>query len=154
MIKAVIFDWGRTLHDPTAGALFPEATPVIAHVARSYRLAIVSLVTRDDYTAQVARRGDLLRDAGLATSFAAVLFAPNDKDGLYERALAELDLRATDVALVDDRMEAGIRWGNHRGAMTIWLRRGKFAHERPTSETGLPTYTIDTLAALERLLPL
>jgi len=151
-IKAIIFDWGRTLYDSDTAALFPDATGIVDHLARSYSLAIVALIARGDFEAGVRERYHILRDAKLMPHFAAILFDREDKDRLYARALDGLHLRATDVAIVDDRMHRGIRWGNQHGATTIWLRRGKFRDECPTADTGQPTHTIQALTELREML--
>ena len=104
MIEAVIFDWGRTLYDSDNGVMFPETGRVVRYLARQYRLAIVSLVTASDYQTCVAERLALLHDEGLAPYFSVVLFAPDNKEQLYERALARLRLAPETVAVVDDRM--------------------------------------------------
>jgi FMN phosphatase YigB (HAD superfamily) len=152
MIRAILFDWGRTLYDSERGALFPEVAGVASRLARRHRLAIVSLLTAADYEARLAERYRVLRVADLERHFAPILFAPRDKDALYRRALAELGLRAEEVAVVDDRAVRGIRWGNHHGATTIWLRGGAFAGEAPDAETGAPTHTIGSLGELEEAL--
>ena len=64
---------------------------------------------------------------------------------MYTMALSTLGLFPQEVAIVDDRAIRGIRWGNIHGAMTIWVKQGKFMHEEPNDETGMPTYTISKL---------
>lgn len=150
-VEAVIFDWGRTLYDSDKGDLFPGVPDLLARLARRYRLAIVSLIT-GDYDARLAGRLALLRERNIARHFSVVLFGRDDKDGLYATALARLQLDARDVAIVDDRVVRGIRWGNRRGATTIWLRGGKFAGELPDDETGRPTHTIGSITDLDGLL--
>jgi len=73
-VAGVIFDWGRTLYDPDVGAPFPDAPLVLASLAATYRLAIVSLVSGDDYTARGAQRHAVLEEYDLARHFAAILF--------------------------------------------------------------------------------
>jgi len=150
-IKAIVFDWGRTLYDSENGALFPETAPTLAALSRRYRLAIVSLVTRGDYHARVEERYTILRQRGIEHCFAAILFARADKDRLYVVALARLGLEPKETAIVDDRMARGIRWGNRHGATTIWLRRGRIAGELPDDDTGAPTHTIGGLSELGAL---
>ena len=140
----VIFDWGRTLYDPTAGALFADATATVTTLVATYRLAIVSLVS-GDYQARVADRYAVLRAQGIERHFAAILFGREDKDQLYRQALVTLGLPATRVAVVDDRLARGIAWGNRHGAMTIWFRNGKFRDELLDAATGAPTYTVSSL---------
>lgn len=152
LIKAVIFDWGRTLYDGEAGALFPDAAAVVEYLARTYTLAIVALITQGDYETGARDRRAILRDAGLAPYFASTLFAREDKDRLYARALEQLGRRACEVAIVDDRVQRGIRWGNRHGATTVWLRRGKFRDEPPTADTGQPTHIVSALTDLYKVL--
>ncbi len=93
-------------------------------------------------------REALLRDRDLARHCAAIHFGTTDEGGLYRRALADLGLAATRVAIVDDRGRYGIARGNRHGAATIWFRSGRLRDELPDAATGQPTYTITALAAL------
>ena len=151
-VEGLIFDWGRTLYDPEAGAPFPDAPLVLDALAATYRRAIVSLVSGDDYRARVAARHDVLREHDLARHFAAILFGQSDKDRLYREALALLALTPAKVAVIDDRVIRGVAWGNRHGATTIWLRNGKFRDEVPSTQTGTPTHTICRLEELPGLL--
>ncbi len=151
-LAGIIFDYGRTLYDPETGDFFPDVAATLATLAVTYRLAIVSLVSGEGYTARRAAREALLRDRDLARHFAAIHFGPTDKDGLYRRALADLDLPATGIAIVDDRVCRGIAWGNRHGATTIWFRNSKFRDEVPDAATGSPTHTITALGAVPRVL--
>ncbi len=150
--RAIIFDWGRTLYDSDHAALFPEAARVVEQLSARYALAIVALITRGDYAASVEERRAILRASDLERHFSALLFAPADKDSLYPLALRRLCLSPEEVAIVDDRVIRGVRWGNRAGATTIWLRRGKFARESPDEETGTPTHTIADLGQLLEIL--
>ncbi len=144
-LRAIIFDWGRTLHDSDHAALFPEAARVVEQLAARYTLAIVALIARGDFEAGVEERRAILRTSGLERHFSALLFAREDKDSLYSLALRRLRLSPEEVAIVDDRVIRGVRWGNRAGATTIWLRRGQFARELPDEDTGAPTHTIADL---------
>jgi FMN phosphatase YigB (HAD superfamily) len=148
MIKAIIFDWGRTLYDPDASGLYVDANCVIGTLAARYQLAIVALATDGNFR----RRFEALERCGVKQYFAPILFDTTNKDDLYEAALAELGLPPSAVAVVDDRVVRGVRWANRRGAMSIWLRRGKFAEEFPNIETGSPRHTITSLSELSRIL--
>jgi FMN phosphatase YigB (HAD superfamily) len=140
-IKAIIFDWGRTLYDSENQMLFPGTENMLQILSTLYILVIVSLASDGN----IEKRIQALRESGVEKYFAAVYLAQNDKDSLYELALSRLALVSREVAIVDDRVVRGITWGNACGATTIWLRRGKFANEEPDEETGPPTYIISTL---------
>jgi FMN phosphatase YigB (HAD superfamily) len=141
MIKAIIFDWGRTLYDSERQALYPHTEEVLSDLSIKYKLIIVSLASDGN----ISQRNSLLQDSGIAKYFTAVYFAERDKDSLYRIALQALDLKPQEVAIVDDRVIRGIRWGNQHGATTIWLRQGKFMDEEPDEETGAPTYCISKI---------
>jgi FMN phosphatase YigB (HAD superfamily) len=151
MIRAIIFDWGRTLYDSDSGALFPRVPELLATLARRYRLAIVSLVS-GDFDTRAAERCAVLRNAGIEHLFTVVRFVAADKDRAYAETLAALGVSASEVAIVDDRARRGIAWGNRHGTTTIWLRRGRFANEAPDETTGVPAHTIADIAELARLL--
>lgn len=151
MIKAIIFDWGRTPYDTEQGAFFSTVPTLLAELSQRYALAIVSLVS-GDYVARTNERRAALADANLGVYFAAIQFVPQDKDRAYRETLARLGVSATEVAIVDDRVKRGIAWGNRHGATTIWLRRGRFAAELPDATTGMPTHTIDAIEAVATLL--
>ena len=151
-LRGIISDWGRTLYDSNHAALFPEAARVVERLSARYTLAIVALITRGDLEAGVEERRTVLRASGLERHFSAMLFAQKDKDSLYPLALRRLCLSPEEVAIVDDRVIRGVRWGNRAGATTIWLRHGKFAQESPDEETGAPTHTIADLGHLLNIL--
>ncbi len=140
-IKAIIFDWGRTLYDSENQELFPGTEKVLQFLSKLYLLVVVSLASDGN----IEKRIQVLHECGIEKYFAAVYFAQNDKDSLYAIALSRLLLTPREVVIVDDRAIRGIKWGNAHGATTIWLRRGKFMHEEPDQETGPPTYVISTL---------
>lgn len=146
-MKAIIFDWGRTLYDSEQQALFPATKKVLQTLAPRYKLAIASLASDGN----IAKRHCILTETGIASYFASIHFAQADKDRLYEQILLEMGLPAQEVAIVDDRVVRGIRWGNQHGATTIWLKCGKFATEEPDEHTGKPTHSITEIDALCRL---
>lgn len=147
-MKAVIFDFGRTLYDRGAGRIFPEAFDILEKLSKKYRLAIVSLTTDGD----MGNRIDILKENKIDHYFSPAIFVVEDKDSAYEKALKKMGVVPEDVAIVDDRVVRGIKWGNDMGAMTIWFKNGRFSDELPSKETGEPTHTITSLPELEGIL--
>ena len=148
MTKLIIFDWGRTLFDNDNNMLFPETKELVAHLAKNYTLAIVSLAKDGDFE----RRWRVIRNENLEPHFASILFTAGDKDALYAETLTELAVAPQDTTIVDDRTLRGIAWGNKNGARTIWVKKGKFADELPNETTGEPTHTIRRLDELYSIL--
>jgi FMN phosphatase YigB (HAD superfamily) len=143
-IKLIIFDWGGTLHDPVAKELFPGTIEVLKKLAENYELALVSLAKSQPYAERLRK----IEESGIVPYLKKVLVDEEDKDGLYEKLLKDFDLRPENVAIVDDRTIRGIAWGNKHSAMTIWIKRGKFANELPNETTGNPTHIINNLSEL------
>jgi FMN phosphatase YigB (HAD superfamily) len=147
-IKAVIFDWGRTLHDPETDALFDGVSEMAEELSRCYQLVLVSLAKSDSPEG----RRKKIEESGIAGYFKFIIAGGGNKIEICEEALADLGLMPEEVAIVDDQVIRGIAWGNHRGATTVWVKKGKFAGELPTKETGDPTFTVSDIVELKNLL--
>lgn len=148
-IKAIIFDYGRVLHDrETGGGWVEGAREVLDYCKSRYRLALVSLVKGE----KPAQRMEKLVGAGFDGYFEVIDMVEDDKDSAFERTVEKLGVPHVNIALVDDRTIRGVRWGNQHGCTTIWLRRGKFANESPNQQTGEPTWTISDLRELKKIL--
>lgn len=147
-IKAVIFDWGRTLWDHETEDLMEGAREVLDYCAKEYILGLVSLTTRES----VEERKQKIRHLDLQKYFFSMELVSDNKDAAYGRAVNRLGGPYHKIAIIDDRTARGIKWGNEHGCVTIWLSKGKFAHELPSEETGQPTYTIHELKELLKFL--
>jgi len=146
-MQLTIFDWGRTLHDPEYGALFPETKEVLEELrAREYMLAIVALATAGERKMQERLR--IIEHEQLAPYFASIKFDVANKDRMYEGTLAELGATPEQTTIVDDRVIRGIQWGNAHGCTTVWVQNGKFAHELPDERTGAPDRAVASIALL------
>ncbi len=147
-IKTIFFDWGGTLHDPQGDVLFPGVPELLRKLAERYTLVLISLAKS---AAPDARR-EKIKNSGIESYFKLILVGADDKDEMYEQALKDLAVSPEEVAVIDDRTIRGIAWGNRQGAMTIWIKRGKFASEGPTEETGQPVHRIDAVTEVAGIL--
>ncbi len=151
-IKAIIFDWGRTLFDSETKKEFPEAEKVLASCKeRGYRLALVSL-TSIHSNATLEERKRQIENSPLRKYFEAVAVTDTDKDKSFDEIVQKLNLPREEILIVDDRTVRGIRYGNLRNHPTVWLQKGKFANELPNKKTRNPTYTIHSLPELPEIL--
>lgn len=152
MIKAVIFDWGRTLYDSERKIEFPEAEGVLKFCkTRGLRLAVVSL-TSSVSNATLEERTQQVDHSPLRQYFELALVTDADKDVLYDQVVQHFGLPREEILIVDDRVIRGIRYGNEHGHPTVWIKKGKFAGELPNAQTGMPTHTITALAQLKDIL--
>lgn len=145
--KVIIFDWGRTLHDIEAGKLFDGVPELLEKLSQKYILALVSLAKLEGPEV----RKEKIAASGIAKHFRMVLVNGVDKDPLYEEVLETLGVAPQEVLMVDDRVVKGIAWGNRKGAKTAWIKKGRFADELPTPETGEPTFIIQSVLEIETL---
>jgi len=150
-MKAVIFDWGRTLYNPEEGALFSDTKSVLEYLKlKNYILAIVALATAGQ--SKITERMSIIEKENLALYFVSIKFDIENKDKMYEETLFELGLKHEDVFIVDDRVMRGITWGNKNGCKTIWVQNGKFANELPDEYSRSPSYTITSIIQLQDIL--
>lgn len=147
-IKAVIFDWGRTLYDSETKKEFPEAEEILALCKkRGYRLAVVSL-TSEHSKADLEERTKQIETSPLRKYFEMVAVTDTDKDKSFDETVTKLNLPPEEIMIVDDRTVRGIKYGNLRGHPTVWLQQGKFANELPNDKTKSPTFAIHSLTEL------
>ncbi len=145
-VKAIIFDWGRTLFDSETKQEFPEAEQVLELCQqRGFWLAVVSLVSEHS-NANLEERTAQIEGSPLRRFFEMVAVTDQDKDKALDETVNKLALPREQILIVDDRTVRGIKYGNLRGHPTVWLQQGKFANELLNKETKQPTFTIHALA--------
>ena len=146
MIRAVIFDYGRTLYDRDENRLFPDAVAVIRQLSTRYRLAIVYFSPKEEEKERIS----VLEGHGILECFEDIQFTDEigEKGERCTEVLRKLGLGADEIAVVDDHIIRGVAWGNQVGATTIWFRLGKFANVLPDETTGQPDHIVHSLQEL------
>jgi FMN phosphatase YigB (HAD superfamily) len=148
-IKAIIFDWGRTLFDSETKKEFPDAEQILTLcMGRGYKLAVASLVN----VITQKERMEQIEGSPLRKFFEIVAVTDGDKDEILDEIVLKLNLPRSEILIIDDRIIRGIKYGNLRGHPTAWLQKGKFANELPDSETKLPSFTIHSLDELANII--
>jgi FMN phosphatase YigB (HAD superfamily) len=151
-IKAIIFDWGRTLFDSETKKEFPEAEEVLMWCKqRGYSMACASLVSIHA-NATLEERTRQIEISPLRHFFEFVSVTDQDKDKIFDEIVSKLNMPRSDILIVDDRIIRGIKYGNLRGHPTAWLQKGKFANELPNEETKNPTFIIRSLEELKNII--
>ena len=154
-IKAIIFDWARTLYDVENNREFPEAKDILEYCKqKNYRLALVSLVTINESEpgTSLESRNQQINHSPLKTYFEKILTTNDNKDLVLDKMIKYLGVPNNEILIVDDRTIRDVRYGDQRGIPTVWLKRGKFANELPNQETGQPTYIINSLSELKNII--
>ncbi len=140
MIKAVIFDWGRTIYDKENEIIFAETIEVLEYFSKKYELAIVSLATDGDIEGRFAK----IEKYGLWKYLKFALFHKEDKNSLFRNAFGNLKLKPEEILVVDDYMKR-LEFLIKSGCQTVWIKKGKFADYLPSSKTGEPNFTVNSL---------
>ena len=157
-IRAIIWDWGRTLYESDQKVELPEAEEVLKYCKlKGYRMAAVSkagtkTLTDAPSTVDVPERYEQMERSPLRKFFEAVYVTDQDKSEFFDRAAADLNLPRGQILLVGDRVKREIAYANLHGHPSIWIQRGKFAHEIPDEETGQPTYTVKSLSEIIKII--
>lgn len=143
--RSVIFDYGRTIYDPTTDQLFPDTKRVLGALKdRGLKLGLVSIAERT-----IGQRyGDLVR-FGILDYFDEVEVLERrgrDKDfkGIFDR----LGVEAQRSIIVGDNLKREIRAGNLIGAYTVWTRERLSGTYIPLESLQTPRAIIDRLGEL------
>ena len=139
-IKAIIFDWGRTIYDKDNERLFPETKDVLDYCVKKYKLAIVSLAVDGNLEGRFQK----LDKYDIRKHFKLSLFHFSDKDSLFRNAVGNLNLNTDQVLVIDDRIRR-LEWPIKNGCKTVWIQKGKFENELPDETTGFPTLKVKSL---------
>ena len=155
-IKAIIFDWGRTLFDSEKKIIYSDSEEILRYCKeKGYKLAVGSLVTFRAH-ASLDERINQIENSPLRKYFEIVEVVENEnsdgKDQILEKIVKELNLPRENILLVDDRVIRGIKYGNKNGHPTVWFQNSTFANELPNVETGNPTFTIKSLLELKKII--
>lgn len=155
MIKAIIFDWARTLYDVENNKEFEDAINILEYCkSKNYRLALVSLITDEESVKGTILeiRNQQINRSPLKVYFEKILTTDGNKDYILDEMMKYFGLPNEEVLMVDDRTVRDVAYGDRNGNPTVWLQKGKFANELPNSETGVPTYTIKSLLELKNII--
>lgn len=150
-IKAIIFDWGRTLFDPENRKELPESEEILSYCKqKGYKICVASLVrvgtTLEERKAQI----ESLPLGKYVDMFE--VSEDKEKNVILDKLIKKLALIPEKILMVDDRVVKSIKYGNKNGHPTVWLQKGTFANELPNEDTGMPTFTIKSLEELKNII--
>lgn len=139
MIERIIFDWKRTLYDPSTGSLLPGAGDVLQTLSeRPLDLILIGKGGTD--------MDDALDTLGVRSYFSAVHFVPGKSNELFGQYISRESPQSTLV--VGDRAQGEIAIGKRLGASAIWLRAGQFSDELPLPDLPPPDQIIRDISEL------
>ena len=141
MAEIVIFDWKRTLYDPDNCVLIDGTIDVLQSLgAKGLKLFLVGKDQDGSMPSETSR-------LEVSTYFQGIHFANESKteDDIAQFISPEHPELAV---VVGDRVRSEIEVGNQLGLTTVWVRKGKFAHETPLRPVQIPDYTIGDISEL------
>lgn len=149
-IEGVIFDFGRTLYDPTTRALFPKSIDTLDTLSsRGLRLGLASIAETDD----TERRVQELTDLGIGQFFQAMdIIARSAREKDFTNVLAGLGMEnePQNCAAVGDNLKKEIEAGNRMGMFTIQTRQRLLFDAKPKNKFQIPKATVDVI---EEIIP-
>src|SRR3989344_725170 len=152
-IKAIIFDWGRTLYDVDNKQEISDSEDVLLYCKqKGYKMCVASLA-RPFTGDNVEERRKQIENSSLYKYLDMLEVSDvKEKDEMLDNLVTKLNILKTEILFVDDRVVKSIKYGNKNGHPTVWLKSGPFANELHNSETGIPTFIIETLSELKNLI--
>lgn len=153
MIKAIIFDWGRTCWNSEEKRLADNVEDVLVFLkSKNLPLALVSLVNKEN-TEPLEKRRQRIETSLIRKYFDVFIIGEGyNKDRFLEDALQKLKISPADILVVDDRVIRGIAWINRKDGTSIWFKNGKFANELPKNDDEKPNFTVNSMKELKKLL--
>jgi len=150
-IKAIIFDWGRTLFDVDIKKEMPDAEDILMYCKeKGCKIAIASLIRADTTLEERENQIKALPLGKYINMFE--VSDEKEKDKILEKLIKKLNFQKEEILFVDDRVVKSIKYGNKNGYPTAWLQKGTFANQLPNEDTGMPTYTIKSLEELKNMI--
>ena len=136
-MKAIIFDFNRTVYDPEKDELF-DGIIMLMEKAKEAGFSLY-LVAKGGEERQMK-----IKSLDLPKYFRKIIVRPEKTRAEFEDIMKEAEPE-TAFFVLGDRTRKEIRFGNECKMTTIWFKNGKFAEETPTEKVEEPDYTIELL---------
>ena len=142
MIKAIIFDYYRTLYDPEEGISL--ATENLVRELKEQGV-ILALITRNE-----SAKRDI--SSNLFFSFFSVVKTVEDdkKEEDFREVMKQINVKGEEILVVGDRIKKEIVIGNKIGLKTVWLKKGLYAKELPETKAEEPWKIIEDLQEIKQ----
>jgi len=139
-IKAVIFDFNRTLYNPEKENMMEGARRLLNSLRkRGIKMALLSMTSSGE-------REQLISSLDLHSYFEETLVLSGTKKPEHFIELSQkLQVEPEKCIVIGDRIKQEIHSANLAGMKTCWLQRGKFKKEMPDIQDEKPDYTINNL---------
>lgn len=141
-MKAIIFDFNRTIYDPESKSLRIGALECLKSLSENH---ILFLVVKGG-----EERQEMIKSLDIEHFFKSISIQEEKTVEQFKGFQKMLDAN-TAWFVVGDRTRKEIKYGNICNMTTIWLKDGKFANEEPENEDEKPNFTISKLSEIENI---
>lgn len=142
--KAIIFDFNRTLFDPTVFALYHGVTHMLEDLKAERTLILFSRKSWD--------RGALLDKLGISSCFTAAYFVEKKTAENLRVILVEHSLDPAGSIMVGDMLSDEICVGSELGMTTVWFQQSRFGSIVANDMDCVPDHTVSSIPELHDLL--
>lgn len=162
-LKAVMFDWGRTILDTAEDRDIPlESRPI--HFMPGVKEALPQIKLKmglwaNTQTETEADVANWLIRAGIRSCFSCVVasadFGYKKPDTrFFSNALEKCGYKKEEVLFVGNQLDTDIKGANNYGIRNVWLSDNAYRSEKDTLSPDdiKPTYTINSLTELPYLI--
>lgn len=137
-VKAIIFDYARTLWNPEVNELYPHALELVERLGKKYKMCLIRRNSRN-----VIVKEEIMRffefDIGEGTK----------EEKHFLQAFEKLGVKPSECVVIGDRAQLEITLGQALGCKTIWIKAGKYSELLADVQ---PTFTVSSLEDLDALL--
>ncbi len=142
MIKAIIFDYYRTVYIPDEG--IPIATQNLVRELKEQGI-ILAVITRNE-----SAKKNIPFDP-FFSFFSFIKTVEGDKtEEDFREVMKQIKVKDEEILVVGDRIKKEIIIGNKLGLKTVWLKKGLYATEIPKTKAEEPWKTIEDLQDIKR----
>jgi HAD superfamily hydrolase (TIGR01549 family) len=131
-------------------SVYPDVLPVLLKLKEQYSLGIIA-------NGNPRRCYRFLKKFKIYSFFSVVVISgetgfKKPEPFLFEYALKKLNCKPEQALMVGDRYDTDIKGAKNVGMHTVRINRGILKNGRPTNETEIPEFEIDTLEDLLEIL--
>lgn len=144
-MKAIIFDFNRTLYNPDARQLAPNTRFILRTlIRRGFTLFLISRAGQS--------RRLTIEKSGIAGYFSRIITSDEKREEDFTTIVREEKIIPRDSFVVGDCPESEIKIGNLLGFKTICLIDGKFPNGVFQADNTKPTYVVMGLKEILKII--
>ena len=141
MIKAIIFDYNKTMYLPDLKEIPTETFELLKRLR--YSGIILGLIS-----SRAPKRREQFEKFCLYTYFDFIKIVDKKKISDFRASLKYFKVKKSEMLVVGDRLEEEIKLANILGIKSVWIRHGKM---KSIKEIERPTWVINSVLEIENL---